>query len=125
MNSLLLDPYPHQAEIKNPYPGMVILVQNGECFQFQEVIRVEDGKAVLGPHVKGLSGTKETYLKHNQWNCYLVLEEVPLAEFLAMPEDTKVTATTFGHFDPDTFVFNSKAELLESYHLVSKDSIPR
>jgi hypothetical protein len=120
----LLAPYPPQAPIKDPYPGMVILVQNDDLYQFQEVVDIKDGQAVMAPYLRGLKGSQKTYLKSNKGNAYLVLEDVPLSIFLSLPETTLVMATTYGHYDPVT-VGRFKSELLDEYHLVSEETIPQ
>lgn len=120
-----LEAYPPQATIQNPYPGMVILVQRDNLYQFQEVVRVDDDEGpVMAPCLKGIRGTKSTYLKSNKGNAYLVLEDVPLSIFLSLPLMTSVEATTYGHYEPETTI-RIKGELLEEYHLVSEETIPR
>jgi hypothetical protein len=50
VNGLLVS-YPPMAQIENPCLGMVIIVRNGNLYQLQEVVGIDNGNAVMAPYI--------------------------------------------------------------------------
>jgi hypothetical protein len=69
-------------------------------------------------------GDEDTHLKSNTGNSYLVLEGVKLSAFQKFAGSDTVRVTSFGHYDPISYII-TKDELLQWYHVVSKKSIPQ
>lgn len=46
----LLVSKPPMAHIENPYLGMVTIVQNGDLYQIQKVVGIDNGNVVIAPY---------------------------------------------------------------------------